>query len=115
VGNLPSSHPRLGQTDSVAAMHPGERVRIVTETARAVLEDRLDPSTGARTLALQQEQIVARLRIDRIDVTQAEADTVALTLRRLAEQVTDRAAALDDPDASTEMARILGELAQALR
>lgn len=96
-------------------MHPGERVRIVTETARAVLEDRLDTTTGARTLALQQEQIVARLRSDRIDVTQAEADTVALTLRRFAEQVTDRAAALADPEASNEMARILGELAQALR
>ena len=96
-------------------MHPGWRVRIVTETARAVLEDRLDASIGARTLALQQEQIVARLRSDRIDVTQAEADTVALTLRRLAEQVTDRAAALADPEANNEMARILGELAQALR
>ena len=96
-------------------MHPGERVRIVTETARAVLEDRLDSATGARTLALQQQQIVVRLRADRIDVTQAEADTVALTLRRLAEQVTDRAEALNDPEASGEMARILGELAQALR
>lgn len=96
-------------------MHPGERVRIVTETARAVLEDRIDASTGARALLLQQGQIVARLRSDRIDVTQAEADTVALTLRRLAEQVTDRAAALADPEASKEMARILGELAQALR
>lgn len=96
-------------------MHPGERVRIVTETARAVLEDRLDASTGAITLALQQEQISGRLRSDRIDVTQAEADSVALTLRRLAEQVTDRAAALTDPESSGEMARILGELAQTLR
>ena len=96
-------------------MHPDERVRIVMETARAVLEDRLDAATGARTLLLQQEQIVARLRSDRIDVTQAEADTVALTLRRLAEQVTDRVEALDDPASNREMARILGELAQALR
>jgi hypothetical protein len=96
-------------------MHPSERVRIVTETARAVLEDRLDASIGARTLALQQEQIVGRLRSDRIDVTQAEADAVALTLRRLAEQVTDRVRALADPEASGEMARILGELAQTLR
>lgn len=96
-------------------MHPSERVRIVTETARAVLEDRLDPATGARTLAIQQEQIAGRLRSDRIDVTQAEADTVALTLRRLAEQVTDRADALADPESSGEMARILGELAQTLR
>jgi hypothetical protein len=96
-------------------VHPSERVRIVTETARAVLEDRLDASTGALTLALQQQQITGRLRSDRIDVTQAEADSVALTLRRLAEQVTDRAAALSDPEASGEMARILGELAQTLR
>ena len=31
-------------------MHPGERVRIITETARAVLDGRLDP-TGRRLLA----------------------------------------------------------------
>lgn len=96
-------------------MHPGERVRIVTETARAVLDGRLDSGVGARTLAMQQQQITSRLRSDRIDVTQAEADIVALTLRRLAEQVTDRADALSDPEASGEMARILGELAQTLR
>jgi hypothetical protein len=96
-------------------LHPGERVRIVTETARAVLEDRLDAATGALTLGLQQQQISPRLRHDRIDVTQAEADAVALTLRRLAEQVTDRVAALADPESSGEMARILGELAQTLR
>ncbi len=96
-------------------MHPHERVRIVTETARAVLEDRLDVATAARTLALQQDQIVSRLRSDRLAVTQAEADTVALTLRRLAEQVSDRTEALDDRAASLAMAEILGELAQALR
>ena len=96
-------------------VHPSERVRIVTETARAVLEARLDAATGAQTLALQQEQISARLRSDRIDVTQAEADAVALTLRRLAEQVSDLASATPDTDPSVEMARILGELAQTLR
>jgi len=96
-------------------VHPGERVRIVTETARAVLEDRLDASIGARTLALQQQQIAGRLRSDRIDVTQAEADSVALTLRRLAEQVADRSPSEIEPEASVEMARILGELAQTLR
>lgn len=96
-------------------MHPGERVRIVTETARAVLEERLDPGVGAQTLALQQEQIAARLRSDRIDVTQAEADTVALTLRRLGEQVADRASAQPDPEPYVTMARTLGELAQTLR
>ena len=96
-------------------MHPNERVRIVTETARAVLEDRLDAATGAQTLALQQEQIGHRLRSDRIDVTQAEADAVALTLRRLAEQVSDHAKVHGDPEPNVEMARILGEIAQTLR
>ena len=96
-------------------MHPSERVRIVTETARAVLDDRLDPSVGAKALSMQQEQIGSRLRSDRIDVTQAEADTVALTLRRLAEQVSDHASAVSDPTPNVEMARILGELAQTLR
>ncbi len=95
-------------------MHPSERVRIVTETARAVLEHRLDAASGAQTLAIQQGQIGGRLRSDRIDVTQAEADAVALTLRRLAEQVSDLASARPEPDA-VEMARILGELAQTLR
>lgn len=95
-------------------MHPSERVRIVTETARAVLEHRLDPGVGAQTLALQQEQISGFLRSDRIDVTRAEADVVALTLRRLAEQVADRTPTDPNP-AFVEMARILGELAQSLR
>ena len=96
-------------------MHPSERVRIVTETVRAVLEDRLDAATGAQTLALQQQQIGSRLRSDRIDITQAEADEVALTLRRLAEQVSDLPSAKPNPDPNVEMARILGELAQTLR
>jgi hypothetical protein len=96
-------------------VHPSERVRIVTETARAVLDGRIDATVGARTLRLQQEQIGDRLRSDRIDVTRAEADTVALTLRRLAEQVSDRATTGDEAEPRAEMARILGELAQTLR
>jgi len=96
-------------------VHPSERVRIVTETARAVLEDRLAADVGAKTLALQQSQIGDRLRSDRIDVTQAEADQVALTLRRLAEQVSDQAVTGDDAAPRAEVARILGELAQTLR
>ena len=96
-------------------MHPSERVRIVTETARAVLDGRLEPALGAQTLALQQEQIGNRLRADRIDVTQAEADAVALTLRRLAEQVSDRSTPQPDPESRLEMAKILGEIAQTLR
>jgi hypothetical protein len=95
-------------------VHPSERVRIVVETARAVLQDRLDPSVAATTLRLQQEQIGNRLRADRLDVTRKEADAVALTLRRLAEQISDLTP--DDPDPSNqETARILGELAQSLR
>lgn len=96
-------------------MHPSERVRIVTETARAVLEDRLAAEVGATTLAMQQVQIGDRLRSDRIDVTQAEADEVALTLRRLAEQVSDQALTGEDAAPRAEVARILGELAQTLR
>ena len=96
-------------------MHPHERVRIVTETARAVLEDRLDARVGAETLAMQQVQIGDRLRSDRIDVTHAEAEEVAVTLRRLAEQVSDQAITADEAAPRAEVARILGELAQTLR
>ncbi|MET0727149.1 MAG: hypothetical protein ABWZ76_02495 [Acidimicrobiales bacterium] len=96
-------------------MHPRERVRIVTETARAVLEDRLDPQAGAKTLAMQQVQIGDRLRSDRIDVTHAEAEEVAVTLRRLAEQVSDQAVTAEEAAPRAEVARILGELAQTLR
>ncbi len=96
-------------------MHPAERVRIVTETARAVLEQRLDVDIGAATLCLQQEQIGDRLRGDRIDVARFEAQEVATTLRRLGEQISDRASGLADPEAHRTMARVLGELAQTLR
>ena len=96
-------------------MHPSQRVRIVVETARAVLDHRLDAQAAAATLELQQAQISDRLRSDRIDVTQAEADEVALTLRRLAEQVSDHAVDHDDTAHRAEVARILGELAQSLR
>jgi len=80
-----------------------------------VLEGRLDAVVGAQTLAIQETQIAPHLRGDRIDVTQAEADTVALTLRRLGEQVSDLSPTKHDPEATLEMARILGELAQTLR
>ncbi len=80
-----------------------------------MLDGRLDASVGAQTLAIQETQIAPHLRGDRIDVTQAEADTVALTLRRLGEQVSDLSPTKHDPEATLEMARILGELAQTLR
>jgi hypothetical protein len=96
-------------------VHPAERTRIVIETARAVLEGRLEAGHGAQTLALQEEQIAAHLRSDRIDVTQSEADAAALTLRRLGEQISDLPSTEHDPEALVEMARILGTLAQTLR
>ena len=96
-------------------MHPSERVRIVVETARAVLDGRLDPAAGVATLQLQEEQIASHLRSDRLDVTQSEADAVALTLRRLGEQVSDMDPTVLEPEATVEVARILGQLAQTLR
>jgi hypothetical protein len=96
-------------------VHPAERTRIVVETARAVLDGRLDAVQGARTLAIQEEQIAPHLRSDRIDVTQSEADSAALTLRRLGEQISDLPPTEHDPEALLEMARILGGLAQTLR
>jgi hypothetical protein len=88
---------------------------MASETARAVLDGRIDAVEGARTLEVQQRQIGDRLRSDRIDVTQAEADEVALTLRRLAEQVADRASGEADPTAHLAIAQALGALAATLR
>lgn len=96
-------------------MHPRDRVRIVIATAHAVIEGRLEPESGVATLQLQQSQIASHLRGDRIDVTQREADDVALSLRRLAEQVSECDPPPDGPDDLVAMARILGELAQTLR
>lgn len=100
---------------SCGRMNPRERVRIVTETARAVLEGRLDAAAGAQALQLQEEQVAPHLRGDRIDVTQREAESVALELRLLAEQVSEVRDEDQDRDALVEMARILGQLAQVLR
>jgi hypothetical protein len=94
-------------------VNPRERVRIVTETARAVLDGRLDPAVGAQTLLLQEQQIAPHLRGDRIDVTQREAESAAMLLRLLAEQVSEMPD--HELDALVEMAAILGRLAQTLR
>lgn len=96
-------------------MHPSERVRFAVETARAVLEDRLDPAEAAASLAVQVDQVVPQLRSDRDNVTRSEADSVATTLRLLGEQVNDRGSGLADPEAHTEIARMLGQMAQSLR
>jgi hypothetical protein len=96
-------------------VHPIERLRIVTATARAVLEGRLDPSEAAVALEMQREQIADRLRSDRLDVTQTEAREVATTLRRLGEQITDQARGIADPEPHLAIAEALGQLAQSLR
>jgi hypothetical protein len=99
----------------VVGVHPAERLRIVVETGRAVLDGRLDPAEAAATLELQREQIGDRLRADRLDVTQNEAREVATTLRRLGEQISDRGRGLPDASAHLAIAEALGALAQSLR
>jgi hypothetical protein len=96
-------------------MHPSERVRFAVETAKAVLEERLAPDQGATAIRLQAEQVTPLLRSDRNGVTRSESESVATQLRLLAEQVNDRASACSDPDDYTDIARGLGEMAQALR
>ncbi|WP_334143733.1 hypothetical protein [Rhabdothermincola sp.] len=96
-------------------MHPSDRVRFVIETAKAVLDERLPPDEGAAAVAVQAAQITPLLRSDRDSVTRAEAESVATQLRLLAEQVNDRASGLADPAAHLEIARAIGEMAQALR
>lgn len=96
-------------------MNPAERVRFVVETARAVLDDRLDPAEGAAAVEVQAEQITPLLRSDRDSVARFESESVATNLRLLAEQVNDRASGLQDPSAHLAMAKAIGEMAQALR
>ena len=96
-------------------MHPSERVRFAVETAKAVLDERLDAGDAAASLALQVDQIVPQLRSDRDAVTRSESESVATTLRLLGEQVNDRGSGLVDPSAHEAIARMLGQMAQSLR
>jgi len=103
-------------------VHPSERVRFPVETARALLEGRLSAEEAAAAVALQVDQVLPHLRNDRDAVTRHESESVATTLRLLAEQVADRrdpAAAMGDDDADEDphaaIAAALGRLAQALR
>jgi hypothetical protein len=101
-------------------VNPADRVKFVVETAKAVLEGRLDVAEGAAAVQLQAEQLVPLLRGDRDSVTRSECESVATNLRLLAEQINDRgrvglrsgATQIDDHEA---MARAIGEMAQALR
>jgi len=93
-------------------VNPADRVKFVVETAKAVLDDRLDVDQGAAAVQLQSEQLVPLLRADR--------ESVATNLRMLAEQINDRGRTglRSDPsgvEAHEAMARSIGEMAQALR
>lgn len=101
-------------------MNPADRVKFVVETAKAVLDGRLDVDQGAAAVQLQAEQLVPLLRGDRDSVTRSECESVATNLRMLAEQINDRGrnGLRSDPtqiDDCEAMARAIGEMAQALR
>ncbi len=96
-------------------MEPAARVRWVLETARGVLDGRLSADQAASSVQMQRDQLVGLLRADRMTVTQRECDTVATTLRMLAEQVSDQASSQGDNEDHLAIAEALGSLAQALR
>lgn len=96
-------------------MSPDERVRFVVETAKAVMDGRLDPAEGATAVTVQATQITPLLRSDRSSVTQSECESVATRLRMLAEQVNDRGSGIEDPGPYIAIAAAIGEMAQALR
>ncbi len=96
-------------------MHPSDRVRFSVETAKAVLEERLDAAEAAAAMELQMEQFLPQLRHDRDMVTRSECESVATTLRMLGEQVNDRASTDGENEAHLAIARMLGQMAQSLR
>jgi HAMP domain-containing protein len=96
--------------------HPAERVAWMIETAKAVIDGRVDVAEAARAADVQFEQLADLLRSDRNAVPQRESDAVATRLRLYAEQVSDLAAS--SPERATEheaLAGALGRLAQVLR
>lgn len=110
----PASQDRVADGCHAGDVHPEERVRFVTETARAVIDGRLAADEAAAAVSLQAEQLVGHLRADRDAVTRSECESVATRLRLLAEQVAD-AAGNDPSPAHQAIAATIGELAQALR
>lgn len=96
-------------------MEPASRVAWVVETAKAVIEGRLDPAQGAASIKAQQVQLVGLLRSDRDSVTRRESEAVANRLRLLAEQVSDSASDRPNNTDHHDISRVLGELARSLR
>jgi hypothetical protein len=111
--NTPSA-PALAPVYSFD-IEPASRVTWVVETAKAVIQGRLDASDGAAAVQAQQAQLVRLLRQDRDSVTRRESDAVATRLALLAEQVGDAASANPDNEAHHVIARVLSELARSLR
>jgi hypothetical protein len=107
----PSAPPPVYSFD----IEPASRVTWVVETAKAVIQGRLDASDGAAAVQAQQAQLVRLLRQDRDSVTRRESDAVATRLALLAEQVGDAASANPDNEAHHVIARVLSELARSLR
>ena len=96
--------------------HPADRVAWIVETAKAVIDGRVDVAEAARSAEVQVDQLADLLRSDRNSVPQRESDAVATRLRLYAEQVSDLAAS--SPDRTTEheaLAGALARLAQVLR
>ena len=86
------------------------------ETAKAVIDGRVDVADAARAAEVQADQLTELLRSDRNSVPQRESDAVATRLRLYAEQVSDLAASAPERAASHEaLAAALGRLAQVLR
>lgn len=88
---------------------------MVLETARAVLDGRIEAPAGTAAVRHQLVQVVPFLRADRLEVTQAECDALATRLRMLAEQVADTASGLEQPEHHVALAEVLGAVAQTLR
>ena len=85
------------------------------ETAVGVLDGRISAGDAVQAVRLQKEQTERLLRRDRDGVTRRESEAVATRLRLLAEQVSDRAEAIDDPDDHLALAAAIGQLANVLR
>ena len=96
--------------------HPADRVTWIVETAKAVIDVRVDAAEAARAAAVQVDQLADLLRSDRNSVPQRESDAVATRLRLYAEQVSDLAASSPERAGEHEaLAGALARLAQVLR
>jgi hypothetical protein len=85
----------------------------MVETAKAVIDGRVDVREAARAAEVHFDQLAELLRSDRNSVPQRESDAVATRLRLYAEQVSDLASA--SPDRAAEHEALAGALARLAR